>query len=455
MSLDAARSEVKRNGNRVALVSTYPKPDPALPERISNHGMRMVEASARSAYGENIDVHVFDLHDATADELADALIEVDPDVIGFSSYLWSLPLFADAIPQLVEDDPSRLIVLGGPSAQPAMLDQVPFHPIREMVDVLVMGEGELAFVEILESSRDQDALGALAGVAQWIDGNWHVTKSRPLGDLNELASPYVQGIVPSGGLSVMQTYRGCPFSCSFCEWGVMESPKRVRTKHHLVEELHAMEKIRTTGVLMVDAGLNLNAKAFTELESAAQETGYLKNRKLISEIYPSKINDRHLRFLEEVGEPMVGVGLQSFDANALTEVERSFDEVKFDQNVAALNELGNVAIEIILGLPGDSPATFRETFWRARSYPCTLRVYHCVVLPSALMVRSPPEHELNYDPKWLKMISCLGWSADELTEECEFLNEYARSNLDLIGEFLWVFSPPQSKHKRTTGGFYG
>ena len=202
-----------------------------------------------------------------------------------------------------------------------------------------------------------------------------------------------------------------------------------------------MGEIQTTGALIVDAGLNLNAKAFAELEAAVSETGYLKDRKLICEIYPSKINERHLRFLEEVGEPMVGVGLQSFDPNALTEVERSFDEVRFDQNVAALNNLGHVAIEIILGLPGDTPATFRETFWRARSYPCTLRVYHCVVLPSALMVRSPPEHQLNYDPVWLKMISCLGWSEEDLKKECNFLDEYARKNQGATGDFLWVFSP--------------
>lgn len=434
----------KRTGRCIALAAAYPKPDPAMPERISNHGMRMVEASVRHAYPDDCEVHVFDLHAATPDELADALIEVDPDVIGFSVYLWSLPLFAETIPILFENDPTRLLVMGGPSAQPVMLDHEPFQLIRKMVDVLVLGEGEDTFVEIIGSPRDRDSISLLSGVAQWYEGSWHSTPARPLGDLNELPSPYVNGLVSSGGLSVLQTYRGCPFTCSFCEWGVMESPKRVRTRQHLEEEFLAMASLETTGSLIVDAGLNLNAQAFNQLEAAVLETGYLRERKLICEIYPSKITDRHLRFLDAVGQPMVGVGLQSFDPNALTEVERSFDEAKFEENVAALNELGHVAIEIILGLPGDSPQTFRETFWRARSYPCTLRVYHCVVLPSALMVRSPPEHELNYDSVSLKMNSCLGWAAEDLHRECEFLNEYARKGNGAIGEFLWVFSPPSN-----------
>ena len=42
-----------------------------------------------------------------------------------------------------------------------------------------------------------------------------------------------------------------------------------------------------------------------------------------------------------------------------------------------LKSVSAVAVEIILGLPGDSPENFRRSFERARSLPCALRVYHC------------------------------------------------------------------------------
>ncbi len=48
---------------------------------------------------------------------------------------------------------------------------------------------------------------------------------------------------PGRGLGLLQTYRGCPFTCSFCEWGTMESPKRVRTVESLSTEFTAMERI--------------------------------------------------------------------------------------------------------------------------------------------------------------------------------------------------------------------
>jgi histone acetyltransferase (RNA polymerase elongator complex component) len=251
------------------------------------------------------------------------------------------------------------------------------------------------------------------------------------------------GLVTHGGLGVLQTYRGCPYTCSFCEWGTMESPKRVRTAEHLAEEFNAMANAQVTGALLVDAGLNLNGRAFDQLEIAAERTGFFHNRKLICEVYPAKVTDQHIRFLSSVGNPLVGVGLQSFDNEVLAHVERSFDEQRFEDNMARLTNVSRVAIEIIMGLPGDSPEQFRRSFHRARTFPCALRVYHCCVLPSALMVRSPAEHALDYDPVTLKMRSCLGWSREAMLRECEFLNQQAQSNHGQVGDYFWVFSAPK------------
>lgn len=433
----------RRGGRRVCLVAVHPAPDPALPERISNHGLRMVEATLRAAGLADLDVLVLDLVAATAQDLADAIEDFDPDVVGFSTYLWSLPLFADVTRRVHRSDPARVIVLGGPSARPVMLDQPPFQDLRPLVAALVTGEGERTFLEIVATAdRSPESLLRIAGVAVHGPAGWSHAAARPPANLDELASPYVADLVPPGGPVVLQTYRGCPFTCAFCEWGVLESPRRVRSRGHLAAEFEAAARLAPRGAILVDAGLNLNEPAFTELAAAARDTGFFRDRRLICEVYPARIADRHLDFLAGVGKPLIGVGLQSFDPTALATVERSFDERRFADNVAALGRLGHVAIEIIVGLPGDGPRTFLATFQRARSFPCTLRVYHCVVLPSALMVRSPPEHGLEYDPVSLKMRSCLGWSADELRDACRFLDAEAAREGGNSGDYLWTFPPP-------------
>jgi radical SAM superfamily enzyme YgiQ (UPF0313 family) len=433
----------RRSGRRVALLARYPDRDRAMPQFIPNLGLYMVEAALRASRLPGLEIRVWDVTGGDQESLAREIIAFDPDVIGCSVFLWSFPFFLDLMTLVKEDDPARLIVFGGPSARPVMLDHEPHRGKSAAVDLLVVSEGEDIFREVVEAAdRSPAGLMGIAGLALRVDGRWHETAIRPLGDLNLLASPYEMNLVPTGGLGVLQTYRGCPFTCTFCEWGTMESPKRVRTADSLASEFSAMDRIGLGAALLADAGLNLNQAAFNNLREAAGRSGFLSQRGLICEVYPAKVRREHIDFLGSVGNAYVGVGLQSFDNKVLAHVERKYDEARFEETLRALAQVATLAVEIIMGLPGDDPESFRRNFERARQLPCALRVYHCVVLPSALMVRSPPEHRLDYDPVSLKMRSCLGWSRDALAREAAFLTDQAARSDGRAGEFFWVFPPP-------------
>ena len=431
-----------RRGRKVALAARYPARDPAMPQFISNHGLRMVEASLRASRLDGLDLQVWDLTGGAPETVAEAIIAFDPDVAGFSTYLWSFPFFVEVARLVKEDDPSRLIVFGGPSARASMRSLEPFRTAH-WIDVLAINDGEQTMVEIVASDRTASALAGIRGIAvRSPDGGWTETPPRPLGDLNELPSPYEMDLVPGGGLAVLQTYRGCPFTCSFCEWGTLETPRNVRGVAELGREFDGMARGEPGGALLVDAGLNLNPHAFANLRKAADDHGFFESRMLICEVYPAKVREEHISFLRGIGQPLVGIGLQSFDNGVLKHVERSYDEQRFEQTFAELSSVAGVAVEIILGLPGDSPDNFRRTFERARSMQCALRVYHCVVLPSALMVRAPAHYAMDYDPVSLKMRSCLGWPADAFARECEYVSARAESEGGQSGEYFWVFPPP-------------
>jgi len=435
----------RRRGRRVALVARYPEHDPAMPQRIPNLGLRMVEASLRASELPDLEVKVWDFEPGglSAEVLAAEIIAFDPDVVGFSVFLWSFPFFLKVAADLKADDPERLLVFGGPSARAVMLDLPAYREQAGIVDVLVINEGEESFRDIVtRADRSATALADLPGVALWSDAAWRETATRPLGDLNLLPSPYEMKLIPPGGLGILQTYRGCPFTCSFCEWGTLESPKRVRSVESLSTEFDAMAGLGLRAALLADAGLNLNVAAFQNLRLAAEETGFLAGRGLICEVYPAAVRQDHLDFLRAIGDAYVGVGLQSFDPAVLAQVERKYDEARFEQTLGALGEVSTVAVEIIMGLPGDNPENFRRNFERARKLSCTLRVYHCVVLPSALMVRSLPEHALDYDPFSLKMRSCLGWPRGTIAAEAEFLGRQTARSGGRAGEYFWIFPPP-------------
>ena len=433
-----------RSGLRIALVAQYPERDPAMPSFVPNLGLRMVEATLRAAALPGLVCRVWDLNGGDPERVAREITAFDPDIVGFSAYLWSLPFLCRVAALIKQDDPARLVVFGGPSARPVMFARPPFSSAADDIDVLVINEGEETFLEIVSlEQRTPAALGALRGVAVRDAAGWRETPARPLANLDSLASPYALNLVQHGGLGVLQTYRGCPFTCSFCEWGTMESPKRVRAVDHLTQEFEAIAGHDVYAALLVDAGLNLNRNAFLNLRRAAEESGFFERHGLICEVYPAAVRQEHLDFLATVSNAYVGIGLQSFDNAVLAHVDRTYDERRFDETFAKLDAVASLAVEIILGLPGDNPETFRRNFERARRLPCALRVYHCVVLPSGLMVRSPPEHRLEYDPVSLKMTSCTGWSEAALASECRFLTRQASLQGGRAGAFFWTFPPPR------------
>jgi len=156
-------------------------------------------------------------------------------------------------------------------------------------------------------------------------------------------------------------------------------------------------------------------------------------------IYPTFVRDEHLEFLGSIGPSYLGVGLQSLDPDVLKAHDRPFDRKRFEAAIPQLAKLANVEIQIIFGLPGDSPEGFRRTLDYARSFGVGVRAYHCLVLPDALMTRGRPEWDMHFDPYNLNMISCLGWTPSSLQEMRSYLTSEAVASGGTAGNFWWFF----------------
>jgi len=115
--------------------------------------------------------------------------------------------------------PEALIVLGGPSVprQPQRAEE--FLRRNSFADVLAFGEGEVAFAELLRARLDGAPLENIAGLAL----RTGLTPARArLDDFAATASPYLDGTfdaLPLVRAAIIETNRGCPFACTFCDWG--------------------------------------------------------------------------------------------------------------------------------------------------------------------------------------------------------------------------------------------
>jgi hypothetical protein len=102
-------------------------------------------------------------------------------------------------------------------------------------------------------------------------------------------------------------------------------------------------------------------------------------------------------------------------------------------------------LQIIFGLPGDTPDGFRRTLDYALSLPAAVRAYHCLVLPDALMTRGLPGWDMVYDPRSLAMTSCLGWSARDLVGMRNELSQRTRAVGGKVGGFWWSFPAQRAR----------
>jgi len=382
----------------------------------------------------------------------------DPDIVGASVYLWSFPTFVEIARRVKRARPERLVVFGGPSARPAMFELAPYRDAVRAVDVLVVRDGEECFREIVQlTDRSETALRGIRGLAI-ATGDGYVempprTQDTPL-DL--LASPYQMDLVPDRITAHLETFRGCPLSCAFCEWGAGDRTSRVFSVDYLVRELEAFRRLQTRGAFLVDAALNLNARAFRNLSAAEAQVRFFRDTLFSCEIYPTLIKDEHLEFLSSVKIHHIGVGLQSYDKEVLARIERPFDPRKFEHGLAALAQVTEPTCEIIMGLPGDSPATFRNTLDRVMEQPCNFLVYHCLVLPDGLMTRAPKGSNMDFDPYSLKMRSCWGWSEKDFRDTIELLDDLVQRTGGSQGEYYWLL--PQGgdrRHRRESSGGHG
>ncbi|MBQ6873949.1 MAG: cobalamin-dependent protein [Clostridia bacterium] len=157
------------------------------------------------------------------EKIPDILKRIDnPYLVGFTNFVWNLEYNKKLATELKKAYPDVKIVFGGHSVpgDSSFLDKYDF------VDYLVHNEGEEAVAAFLKALADGTDLSLVPNLS-YRTGNGNVTthKYHPA-DISEYPSPYTEGIFehffreyPDVEFhATLETNRGCPYTCSYCEW---------------------------------------------------------------------------------------------------------------------------------------------------------------------------------------------------------------------------------------------
>lgn len=430
---------------KLALVCASPPFDGSeMPLPMPSYGIHRVHAAARGAtYPHDVDVRFFDLGHMGKSEGLKAILDFAPDLVGYSVYIWSLPVLLATANDIRANLPDTLFLFGGPSARRDAFDHPHFRQAAQVVDAVCEGDGEAIIVHLMSAPvLNRTTLALTPGL--WTRENgasaWSAAGELLTMRLADTPSPYQQGLMPAEAVAYLETYRGCPLSCNFCAWGVSRPAREVFPADYIEAELQAFRALRAPAVFLLDAGLNLNAKGFRNLAEAQSRNGFLSEALLWAEIYPTLAKPEHIEFLASVGTAYLGVGLQSIDERVLKAHNRPFDMRRLAPAVEELSRVAGLEMQIIMGLPEDTPEGFRKTLDYALTLPVySVRVYHCLVLPDALLSRSLPHWNVNFDPRNMAMLSNHTWSAQDMLAMREELNNRVARHGGEAGEFWWSF----------------
>jgi radical SAM superfamily enzyme YgiQ (UPF0313 family) len=327
----------------------------------------------------------FDVFDDDAD-IVRQIVETEPDVVGFSSFFWNVKKIITITRLVKEVMPKAVIAVGGPqgSAEPwTLLDG------RTGADFVVKGEGEITFSELLCNLMfGSPALRDIAGLVYKRGDQTVETSCRALMlDLDRIPSPYL-----SGGITVdftrfrglVQTFRGCPYACAYCCWTSREV--RLFSWERVKGELEVLLGKGARRVYIIDSDLSLHRKVFRPLLEwlTSLQTDTVFDCSLRIE----NLDQDELEMIAKAPIDVCEIGLQSTNPVALKNVDRMWQQERFEKNYFYLRDLPRrrcqIIVDLITGLPGDSYETFRETLrYTAGLWPDKINFFPLTVLPGS------------------------------------------------------------------------
>ncbi len=334
----------------------------------------LVGSYAKKCLGDAIEIRFFKY----PEKLTSALKERVPDILGCSNYVWNSNLSEWALGYAKRLNPRVLTVQGGTNYPFDPEGQFEFLSRHPNTDFHIFYEGEVSFLHLVRrflevGSSDRMKDEPMAGI-QFISPQDGTLVSGPMVErlkaLDEIPSPYVTGLLDEffdGRLTpMMETTRGCPFTCNFCNAGdkyfnrvTMFSLEYIREELNYIAPRIAAVGVSHLTIADNNFGMYPRDAEICRLIKEAQDR-YGWPMGLISTTGKNN-KERIIKATEILGRTLlVSMSVQSMDQGVLTNIKRqniSLDTYKqINQALVAQGRSGMA--ELIFALPGETYESF-------------------------------------------------------------------------------------------------
>ena len=296
---------------------------------------------------------------------------------------------------------ANITIHGGPSTPSYEKDCEMFFADNPHVDVAVRGEGEHTFADLLDKidiyTGDLDALENVPGISFRSSHGLVRNGDRDrIADLNTIPSPYLMGLFDEFGSvragAIIESNRGCPYGCTFCDWGSATLSKVRRFDlDRVYAELEWSAKHQIEDASIADANFGMLERDV----DIALKIADLRKTYGFPRSVPINYAKNQVRYLRQIIEIFAKVNilteglvsLQSMDETTLKVIDRS--NIKLEKYHEVAREFRRaklpLAADIMMGLPGSTRTSFSTDLQKCADMDIRVRANKTTLLPNSPM----------------------------------------------------------------------
>lgn len=282
----------------------------------------------------------------------------DPHMAVFSCYIWNWAYNKKLAEQIKKKWPSCVILFGGPQVTDRPFETL-FLSRHPYVDVVVNGEGELIFPEILTAVAQHTPIK-------------RIYKQDRIQDLSTLPSAYLSGVFDQiiqdnpqvKWQAVLETNRGCPYACTFCDWGSATFSKIKKFDlQRVTDEIKWLAELKITYMFIADANFGIFYERDLQIAKIIAEyrerTGFPE---VVSATWQKNSNVRSLEINKVLGAKGITVSAQSMNTDTLKAIKRDGMQINDSKMIFDHAQKEDIATysELILGLPEETKQSWKK-----------------------------------------------------------------------------------------------